>query len=80
MSEAIENEPVVQATETRTTCRICTELHQFIDSAKEEAAPHLALGLTEAGLRNREHQRKEKILKSEADLARHLRACLISKA
>ena len=80
MSEAIENAPAVLAPEARTTCRICTELHQFIHSAKEEDAPHLSVGLTEAGLRNREHQRKERILKAEADLARHLRACLVAKA
>lgn len=56
-------------------CRICTELEKFLHSAQQPDAPELLLGLTEAGKRNRDHQNREKILKAEANLLKHKKAC-----
>ncbi len=58
------------------SCRTCTELERFLHSALAEGSPALLLGLTEAGKRNRIHQRQEKILKLETDLKRHKDSCL----
>ena len=38
-------------------CRVCTELERFVQSAREPDDPKLLAGLSEAGRRNREHQR-----------------------
>ena len=81
MSEITTDTPTaIGLEETRAACRICTELHKFLHSAHEADAPHLSQGLTEAGIRNRDHQRRERILKAEADLARHQKSCLIAQA
>ena len=56
-------------------CRTCIELERFLQSALAEGSPALLLGLTEAGKRNRVHQRQEKVLKLETDLKRHKDAC-----
>ena len=53
------------------TCRICTELERFVQSAREPDDPKFLAGLSEAGRRNREHQNAEKLLKVELDLKRH---------
>ena len=34
-----------------------------------------AIGLTEAGMRNRTHQKQERVLKAEIDLTKHKIAC-----
>ena len=57
------------------SCRTYTELERFLQSASAEGSPSLLLGLTDAGMRNRLHQRQEKILKLETDLKRHLGSC-----
>ncbi len=59
-------------------CRICIELEQFLQSAQRPESPDLLAGLSEAGKRNRIHQRQEKILKTEADIGRHKKSCLYS--
>jgi hypothetical protein len=56
-------------------CRICTELERSLHNAREPDAPHLLLGLTPVGLRNRENQHKEKIIKAELVLSRHQKTC-----
>ena len=57
------------------SCRTSIELERFLYSARAEGSPGLLLGLTEAGKRNRVHQRQEKILKLETDLKRHKDSC-----
>ena len=57
------------------SCRTGTELERFLQSASAEGSPDLLVGLTDAGRRNRLHQRQEKILKLESDLKRHKDAC-----
>ena len=57
------------------SCRTSVELERFLQSALAEGSPALLLGLTEAGKRNRLHQRQEKVLKLETDLKRHKDAC-----
>ena len=56
-------------------CRTCIELERFLQSASAEGSPSLLLGLTDAGRRNRLHQRQERILKLETDLKRHKDSC-----
>jgi hypothetical protein len=56
-------------------CLICTQLERSLTSACEPDPPNLLLGLTQAGKRNRDHQKREKILRIEADLARHKKSC-----
>jgi hypothetical protein len=53
------------------TCRVCTELERFVQSAHEPDDPKFLAGLNEAGKRNRAHQYAEKLLKVELDLKRH---------
>jgi hypothetical protein len=53
------------------TCRVCTELERFVQSAREPDDSKLLAGLNEAGKRNRERQYAEKLLKVELDLKRH---------
>ena len=53
------------------TCRICTELERLIQSALEPDNPDHLAGLNKAGVRNRNYQHAEKILKAELDLKRH---------
>ena len=53
------------------TCRVCTELERFVQSALEPDDPKLLVGLSEAGKRNREHQYAERRLKVQLDLKRH---------
>ena len=55
-------------------CRICKELEQHLHSAQQPDTPALLLGLTEAGMRNRTHQRQERIQKVELDIERHQKA------
>ena len=57
------------------SCRTGIELERFLHSAQAEGSPGLLVGLTEAGKRNRLHQRQEKILKLETDLKRHKDSC-----
>ncbi len=57
------------------SCRTSIELERFLQSALAEGSPTLLVGLTEAGKRNRLHQRQEKILKLETDLRRHKDSC-----
>jgi len=40
-------------------CRICKELEASLHAAQQPDPPPLVLGLTEAGRRNRDHQRQE---------------------
>ena len=56
-------------------CRTCIELERFLQSASTEGSPNLLLGLTDAGRRNRLHQRQERIAKLETDLKRHKDSC-----
>ncbi len=62
------------------SCRTGIELERFLHSAQAEGSPGLLVGLTEAGKRNRLHQRQEKILKLETDLKRHKDSCLECRA
>ena len=57
------------------SCRTCIELERFLHSAQAEGSPDLLIGLTDAGKRNRLHQRQERILKLETDLKRHKDSC-----
>jgi len=41
------------------SCRICKELEASHQAAQQPDPPALVLGLTEAGRRNRDHQRQE---------------------
>lgn len=56
-------------------CRICSELQQHLNSAQQPDSPELLLGLTEAGERNRIHQRQEKLVRAEMDIERHKKVC-----
>jgi hypothetical protein len=56
-------------------CRICTQLEEALAKAQRPDDPELLLGLTEAGIRNRTHQRNERVTKAEADLKKHQRTC-----
>jgi hypothetical protein len=56
------------------TCRVCTELERFVQSAREPDDPKLLVGLNEAGKRNRERQYAEKLFKVELDLKRHMKS------
>lgn len=57
-------------------CRICIELEQFLLSAQRSESAVLPVGLSDAGKRNRIHQRQEKVVKVEADFERHRKSCL----
>jgi hypothetical protein len=57
------------------SCRTGVELQQYLQSALAEGSPGLLLGLSEAGKRNRLHQREERILKLQTDLKRHKDSC-----
>lgn len=57
------------------SCRTSIELEKFLHSAQAEGSPDLLIGLTDAGKRNRLHQRQERILKLETDLKRHKDSC-----
>ena len=52
-----------------TPCRLCTELELYVQASQRPDAS--ASGLTEAGKRNRAHQREEKIQKAELALEKH---------
>ena len=56
------------------SCRLCSELENAVRSAQKTDAPNILLGLTEAGNRNRIEQRRETLLKTEANLAKHMKA------
>lgn len=56
-------------------CKICVRLEEAIAASQMPDAPHLLLGLTEAGLRNRARQKEEGKLKAKLDLERHRRSC-----
>jgi hypothetical protein len=57
------------------TCKVCVQLEEAIVSSRQEDAPNLLLGLTEAGLRNRARQKQERQVKAELDLEKHRRSC-----
>ena len=57
------------------SCRNCIELEQFLHSANVPDAPESLVGLTEAALRNRKHQREERIQKLKGDLEKHRKVC-----
>jgi hypothetical protein len=57
------------------TCRICGELEAALAKAQKPDQPEMLVGLTEAGLRNRTHQRQERESKAELDLSKHRKAC-----
>ena len=56
-------------------CKVCVQLEEAIVSSRQEDAPNLLLGLTEAGLRNRARQKQERQVKAELDLEKHRRSC-----
>lgn len=56
-------------------CKICEEIEGALRSAKSPDDSAGALGLSEAGERNRTHQKAERILSLELKLARHKKAC-----
>jgi hypothetical protein len=56
-------------------CRNCIELQQFLHSAVQPDSPALLVGLSEAAIRNRIKQKKEKIAKLQLDLERHSNSC-----
>ncbi|HXE07123.1 MAG TPA: hypothetical protein VN612_04450 [Acidobacteriaceae bacterium] len=56
-------------------CKVCVQLQEAVASSQMPDAPDLLLGLTEAGLRNRAHQKAERKVKSELDLEKHRRSC-----
>ena len=56
-------------------CKVCVQLEEAIVSSRQEDAPNLLLGLTEAGLRNRARQKEERQVKAELDLEKHRRSC-----
>ena len=57
-------------------CRICMEMERSLNSAQQPDSAEQLLGLTAAGMRNRAHQRQERLSKMEVDLAKHKRICL----
>ena len=56
-------------------CQVCVQLEEAIVSSRQEDAPTLLLGLTEAGLRNRARQKQERQVKAELDIEKHRRSC-----
>ena len=56
-------------------CRVCVQLEEALAKTQKPDSPELLLGLTEAGIRNRTHQRQERVLKTETDLKKHKNAC-----
>ncbi len=52
-----------------TPCRLCVELELYVRASQQPDAS--AAGLSEAGIRNRAHQREEKIQKAELALEKH---------
>lgn len=56
-------------------CQVCEQLEEAVVKAQKPDTPELLLGLTEAGMRNRTHQRQERALKTETDLKKHKSAC-----
>jgi len=56
-------------------CRVCTELEEALAKTQRPDSPERLLGLNEAGLRNRTHQRQERVLKAELDLTKHKITC-----
>ena len=55
-------------------CRLCLQLQEAVESARQSGSPDLLLGLTEAGKRNRLHQREEKLARAELALEKHNKA------
>lgn len=60
-------------------CRICMEMERSLNSAQQPDMPEQMLGLTEAGMRNRAHQREERLSKMISDLGKHKKICLESR-
>jgi hypothetical protein len=56
-------------------CKLCEQLEEAVVKAQKPDSPELLLGLTEAGMRNRTHQRQERVLKTETELTKHRIAC-----
>lgn len=56
-------------------CRVCMELEEALAKTQRPDLPERLLGLTEAGMRNRTHQKQERVLKAEIDLTKHKIAC-----
>lgn len=61
-------------------CRICMELERSLNAAQQPDPAEQLLGLTAAGIRNRAHQRQERLLKMEVDLGKHKKVCLEGRA
>jgi hypothetical protein len=57
------------------SCRVCAELETYLNSARLPDPPSVLVGLTEAGTRNRQHQRQEREQKAEAVLLKHRKIC-----
>ena len=56
-------------------CKVCAQLQDAVASSQMPDEPHLLLGLSEAGLRNRARQKEERSAKAVLDLERHRRSC-----
>ena len=56
-------------------CRICMEMERSLQTAQQPDAPEQLLGLTAAGMRNRAHQREERLSKMAVDLSKHKKVC-----
>ena len=57
------------------SCRVCVELEQFLNAAREADIPEMLVGLNERALRNRLQQREEKIERQQLLLSKHLKVC-----
>ena len=57
-------------------CRICMEMERSLNSAQQPDPAEQLLGLTAAGIRNRAHQRQERLSKMEVDLGKHKKICM----
>lgn len=57
-------------------CRICMEMERSLRTAQEPDSGEQLRGLTPAGIRNRAHQREERLSKMEADLSKHRKTCV----
>lgn len=56
-------------------CPICTQLEEAVATSQRPDEPDMLSGLTEAGLRIRALQKKEKIADAEMKLEKHQRSC-----
>jgi hypothetical protein len=56
------------------SCKICIKLEEAVAASVRPDQPSILLGLTEAGTRNRAHQKEELRLKAKIDFEKHQRA------